>query len=124
MYNGYRWHFGRWIALGFLALFGVMVAAMVYFLLFTPPAVAPMPYYGWFPFGFFGFFFLVFIFFGVLRWAFFPWRWGYRGYGYGYYGHRDGAYHVLRERYARGEITKDQYDRMMADLYPQPRQGP
>lgn len=44
------------------------------------------------------------------------WRGGYsRGYwrGQGYYG---GATEILRQRYAKGEITKDQFDQMMRDL--------
>ena len=57
-----------------------------------------------------------------LRFAFWgPRRWAYYGHhGYGYSGRENEAYHILRERYARGEITKDQYDAMMRDLYQQP----
>jgi len=72
----------------------------------------PMPYFGWFfwPFGFLIFFFLIF---GVFRWLFFPW-------GRGYYGGRWQRWgtpeEILRRRYARGEITKDQFDQMMRDL--------
>ena len=68
--------------------------------------------------------FLFFLFFGLLRFAFWgPRRWAYYGHhGYGYSGRENEAYHILRERYARGEITKDQYDAMMRDLYQQPPQ--
>lgn len=133
MYNEPRLHARHWIGIGFLAIFAVFVAAMIYFMFVVFPGT-PMAggYYGMFPFpfGWIWIFFGFFLFFGLLRFAFFPWRWGgyYRRYGSGYgYGRGDEAYHILRERYARGEITKDQYDAMMRDLYEQqapPRQGP
>lgn len=54
-----------------------------------------------------------------------PWRYaGWRGYGYGLSGPRlrafDPAVQMLRERYARGEITKEQFDAMLRDLGPRP----
>ena len=54
------------------------------------------------------------------------WRrggWGWRG-GYGWHGRADEAFHILRERYARGEITKDQYEAMMRDLSRSPQDPP
>jgi putative membrane protein len=58
----------------------------------------------------FGIFFLVAIFGGMLSW----WGWGWRRHRYR--GYRGDAYEILRERYARGEITRDQFEQMMADL--------
>ncbi|QQG49500.1 MAG: SHOCT domain-containing protein [archaeon] len=66
------------------------------------------PYF--FPFGFFFFVFFIFL---IARFAFFPWGWGYRS---GRWHHRDEAGEILRERYARGEITKDQFEQMSKDL--------
>ena len=116
----------HWIGIGFLVIFAVFVASMIYFMFQYGPNVAPAGGYYWFPFGFIWVFFLFFLFFGVFRWLLFPWRWGgyYRGYGYGHDGRQNEAYHILRERYARGEITKAQYDQMMRDLYQQPPQAP
>lgn len=127
MYNERRLHAGHWIRLGFLAIFAVFVGAMIYFMFLVYPNT-PMGAYPMYPFWGFGWlwiFFGFFLFFGILRWAFWGPRWGgyYRRYGYGY-GRENEAYHILRERYARGEITKDQYDAMMRDLYSQPRTGP
>lgn len=126
MYNERRWHPGHWIRLGFLLVFSVFVGAMIYFMLVVVPAapVGTYPAYPWWGFGWIWIFVLFFLFFGLLRWAFFPWRWGGYYRHYGYYGRESEAYHILRERYARGEITKDQYDQMMRDLYQPPRQGP
>lgn len=101
--------------IAFLAVIGTIAA--LGFIFVRPEAVVYYPYgYGFFPFGFL--FPLLFIFaaFWIVRWLFFPWRWGYsrryrREWGYG-----DRAYYILRERYARGEITKDEYDQMMRDL--------
>ena len=62
-----------------------------------------------------GFAFLILLIFG---WAAFPssrryWRRRYRG----YYGpDDDDAVQVLRQRYARGEITKEQLEQMTKDL--------
>ncbi len=126
MYNERRWHPGHWIRLGFLVVFAVFVVAMIWYMATIPPTVmASGPYYWWFPFGWLwiliGFFFL----FGLLRFAFWgPRWWGGYNRGYRYYGRQNEAYHILRERYARGEITKDQYDAMMRDLYQPPYQPP
>ncbi len=99
-----------------LALIAIAIAAGVLFRLVHPPTVATAPYPFW-GFGFlwpiFGLFFLFF----VLRWIFWPWRpYPYRYYrrwgGWGY----DDAMSILRARYARGELTKEQFDQMTLDL--------
>ncbi len=119
----------HWIGIGFLVVFAVFVAAMIYFMFqygssFVSGTPGYPPYF-WFPFGFFWVFFLFFLLFGVLRFALWgPWRWGGYYRHYGSYGRPNEAYHILRERYARGEITKDQYESMMRDLYQQPPQAP
>ncbi len=71
------------------------------------------PGFGWFFFPF-GFFFIFFIIFAVSRLFFWPWGWGWRR-GY-YWNHYGDAHEILRQRYARGEITKEQFDQMMRDL--------
>ena len=56
--------------------------------------------------------------FFVFRFAFWGWGWGWgRGYHQGSWG-SDGLYalEILNQRYARGEITKEQYDQMKTDL--------
>ncbi|MDA4116794.1 MAG: SHOCT domain-containing protein [Thaumarchaeota archaeon] len=81
----------------------------------------PHPNFFFFPFGFVVFFLLLF----GARWLFWGWGWGRgwgRGFGYGRgywrnYGHwDDSATEILRQRYAKGEITKDQFDQMIRDL--------
>ncbi len=82
---------------------------------YMPMASYGYPLYGWwfFPFGFV--FFLLFIIF-IFRLAFWGWGGGWRG-RYYRYGYGDGdAKEILRQRYARGEITKEQFDQMMRDL--------
>lgn len=71
------------------------------------------PFYGWWFFPFGSIFFIIFVFF-VFRFVFWGWGgWGWRrGYGYSYGDARE----ILRQRYAKGEITKDQFDQMMRDL--------
>ena len=123
MYNEPRWHIGHWIRLGFLLIFAVFVAAIIYFMLVVVPTIPAGTVYPMYPFWGFGWIWMLlglFLIFGLLRFAF----WGPRGWGgyyrgYGGYGGPNQAYHILRMRYARGEITKEQYDQMMRDLYPQ-----
>src|SRR5580700_9088017 len=73
----------------------------------------PVQGYGWWPWAPFGWFFfipLLFAAFFVLRFFFWGW-WG----GPRYYG-EDSAMQVLRERFARGEITREQLEQMRKDL--------
>ena len=87
-----------------------VVTSLVLFATRAPSTEGPRFFF--FPFGWFGAIFLFFAFFWVLKWFFWPWRW----HGRPYWRYRDGAYYILRERYARGEISKEQYDQMMRDL--------
>jgi putative membrane protein len=87
------------------------IAAAIYF--HGPAAGVAYPFYGWwFPFPFFIFIPIIFIAFFAFRW--FCWGgWGggwYYGQGY------DPALQILKERFARGEITKDQFEQMTKDL--------
>jgi uncharacterized membrane protein len=71
---------------------------------------APSSLWFWFPFPFFP---VVFLSFFGLRWFF----WGGWGWRRGWYGrYYDPALETLRERFARGEITKEQFDSMVKDL--------
>jgi uncharacterized membrane protein len=72
------------------------------------------PFFG-FPFFGFGFIFLGILVVGfALRLIFRPWRRGtyYSGRWFSY----DPAMDSLRQRYACGEITREQFDRMATDL--------
>ena len=109
---------------GVVALIAILAILVVGGLAFgaaraaSAPAAVGYPYYGFFPFGFiffpFGFIFFFFIVFAVFRFLFWGWGWGgrYRWYGH-YWG---GPAEILKERYARGEITKEQFEQMMRDL--------
>jgi putative membrane protein len=111
-----------WILVPIVALI-VLAGLFVGFALLGSKAgvsYAPGPYYGWWfggPFfGFGGFFFipLIFIAFFAFRWFIWrPWGWG-RGWYGGYYD--DPALETLRQRFARGEITKEQFEHMSKDL--------
>ncbi len=105
-------HFFVW---GMFALFAVIVASVAVsaFLFATRPApVAGIYYPFFFPFPLF-FIFGIFAFFWIARWLIFPWGWGYRG---RYWRNQDQSYYIIRERYAKGEITKEQFEQLMRDL--------
>ena len=112
----------RVVSIGFVAflvLIGVAIAVTAVFYALRSPTT-PYPFYPFFGFGwFFGLFFLFFLFWGF-RWWMWGGGWGRRwryGYGpWGSWGYGDSAHTILRERYARGEITKDQFEQMMRDL--------
>ncbi len=65
------------------------------------------------------FFFWIFWFFSGFLWRRAWWGWG-RPYSYYRRWGHDDAEEILRARYARGEITKEQFDSMMGDLRRQP----
>jgi putative membrane protein len=75
---------------------------------------ASPPYYGWWSGGPFGWFFFIPLFFVAFFALRFLW-WGTWGAG-GWYHQEDSAVQVLRERFARGEITKEQLEQMRKDM--------
>jgi putative membrane protein len=106
---------GRYVGFALLAVLVVGILAFVLSGIFLPRSYPAnyYPYFPFFPFGWVFGFFWIFVLFWALRWVFWPYR--RRGYwGHGWY--RDSSYYIIRERYAKGEITKEQYDRMMQDL--------
>jgi len=100
------------------------VALLLLLVLFYPTAFGlSQPSYPYrYPFGgFFILFFVVIVLFFVVRVAFWSVRWG--GYGRrsggGYSGGQYGPNRpamIARMRYARGEISREQYDQIMKDL--------
>ena len=113
-----------WVVLGVgLALLAVLVAllVLVYTGAFGLGPSGPRPLWGYWG-GFFLIFLLVWVSFFVLRIALWTGR------RRGYYGGaanlpRDRAVMIARRRYARGEITREQFDQIMTDLQRQGR-GP
>jgi len=86
-------------------------------------------YFAWMPgviAGIIGLIFVIILITWAFSWAFRPWGrpWRarrYAGWGWGWWGGPswwgdDSAVGIIRERYARGEITKEQFDQMMRDL--------
>jgi putative membrane protein len=115
--HGRRSGFARWVFAGFLILviLGIFAASLA----FTGwlGYVGPGPYFGrgffFFPFGFFFVILVVFFAFRLLFWGWGGhWNRGYYRTGYG----GTSALEILNERYARGEITKDQYEQMKRDI--------
>jgi putative membrane protein len=109
----------RWLIVGGIIIVVVWFALSFFFFVTRPIQGFYYPFYHpfFFPFGLlFGLFF-IFIVFGALRWVFWGWGGGYRR---RYWRYGDQSYYILRERYARGEITKEQYEQMMQDLQKDP----
>jgi putative membrane protein len=96
-----------WGIVGLIVVIGVSI---VLSLNFAPRP--PGPFFFPFQFGWLGAIFLIFILFWVAKWLIWPWRGGYYSYRYE---HRN-AESILKERYAKGEITKEQFEQMRRDL--------
>ncbi len=98
-------------------IIGVLVVAglAAAFFFYGPPAVRDYPGYGWwFPFPFFFIIPVFFLIFFGLRWFWWGgWGWGGRWY---YDQYDDHAMEIVKERFARGEITKEQYEQLAKDL--------
>ena len=108
------WAWRRWIGLGIFALLILLGVAAILATLLRVPMVAPgtFPGMGW-VWGFFGFIFFLWILMWFVRFAMWPW---WRTQPWRWHSHRDEASEILRVRYARGEITKDQFEAMLQDL--------
>ncbi len=104
-----------WILIPVVAVAAFVTFAIVGFLTYGAAGPGSWPWWGffpWFPFVGIGIFFGFLFLFGAFRWSWGPWA----GYGGGYRGHEDQSRAILRERYARGEITRQQFDEMRRDL--------
>jgi putative membrane protein len=102
------------VAIAVIALVFVLGAVLAHYYY---PAGVPYygyPWFGWwfFPFGFFIFFIFIFFIFRVVFWG---WGGGWGGRRRYWNGYGD-PHEILRRRYARGEITKEQFDQMNKDL--------
>jgi len=110
--------FLRWIFAGVFALLLLGLAFGLLAFIGVFGHFVPGPYNGW-PFFFFPFGFFVFIFalFAIFRFAFWGWGWR-RGYYRGSWGASSSpdALEILDQRYAHGDITKEQYDQMKNDI--------
>lgn len=102
-----------WVIGGLLALLvvGTLVVPLVLGWYYGFSFTYPRPYFLFFPFGFVIFIFLAFFAFRFLFWGW-GWNRGYYGNRWWYSDPRD----IVRRRYARGEITKEQFEQMMRDL--------
>ena len=107
-----------WGIIGLIAVVGLSIALSLYFAPRPLGGFFHYPFFFSFHFGWLGAIFLIFIVFMITRWFFGPWRG--RGGEEGYYSYqhqqRPDAVLIVRERYAKGEITKEQFEQMMRDL--------
>jgi len=96
------------VPVAFVAVVAVIVVGVS--LHFKPSAPQ---YYGWWPWAPFGWFLFVPLFFVAFFALRFLW-WG--GWDSDWYGGEDSAMQVIKERFARGELTTEQFEQMRKDL--------
>ena len=113
------------IIVGLIIVVGLSIALSLYYFAPWRPGVGgdfgyPF-FFSSFPFhfGWLGVILLIFLVFLVARWLFL-WAWREREREGGYYSHqhqqRPDAASIVKERYAKGEITREQFEQMMRDL--------
>jgi putative membrane protein len=110
--------FIAWGIFGLIILVGVLIIASLLFF----GARSQGTFYPFFPayffpfhFGWLGGIFLSLVVFLIARCVFLPWRNGNQTSSSSQH-HDDGAYSILKELYAKGELTKEQFQQMMLDL--------
>jgi putative membrane protein len=109
-----------WSIIGLIAVIGLSIALSFYFAPRPGGGLFHYPFFFPFHFGWLGVIFLIFLMFLVARWLFF-WPGRERGGGEGgYHSHqhqqRPDAASIVKERYAKGEITREQFEQMIRDL--------
>jgi putative membrane protein len=109
-----------WGIIGLIAVIGLSIALSFYFAPRSEGGFFHHPFFFPFHFSWLGVIFLIFLAFLVARWLFF-WPGGERGGGeVGYHSgqqqQRPDAASIVKERYAKGEITREQFEQMMRDL--------
>ena len=100
------------------AIASTLIGLSLYLRSYAPSPDYGVQYQGWFGWPFFGlgwvfiplFFVVIFFAFRWFLWGGWGWRRGWNGRYY------DPALETLRERFARGEITKERFDSMVKDL--------
>lgn len=104
-----------WILIPVAGLVAAVTFAVVGFLTLGAAGPYPWPWWGffpWFPFVGIGIFLAFLFLFGGVRWGAGPRAWDYAGDRPDH----DDSRAILRERYARGEITRERFDEMRRDL--------
>ena len=110
-----------WSIIGLIAVIGISIALSLYFAPWRSGGFFHYPFFFPFHFGWLGAILFIFIVFWIARWFFRPWRGG-RGGGYYWCPQQQqtqqtqDAASIVRERYAKGEITREQFEQMMRDL--------
>jgi putative membrane protein len=121
--NDQEWRRARGlIAWGVFGLIILVAISIIASLLFFGPRSSGT-FYPFFPafffpfhFGWLGGIFIILVFFLIARWIFLPWRNGSTSSSHWQYHGDNSARNILKERYAKGEITKEQFEQMMLDL--------
>ena len=103
-----------WGIIGLIVLVGLSITLSY---LTSRPDTESFYYDPFFPFrfGWVGGILLILIVFWVAKWFLWPWRRREGEYYSQSYPHGD-AELILKDRYAKGEITKEQFEQMMSDL--------
>jgi uncharacterized membrane protein len=108
--------FIAWGILGVIVLVGAMVVVSMIFDGHRSFGIYYHPYFPvFFPFHFgLGAIILLFLFILIARWIFWHWR---EESSYRFHSqYHDNALGILKERYAKGEITKEQFEQKIQDL--------
>ena len=108
----------KFIALGVIGLIVLIGFSIIIPFITTTVFSGVHSQFVYFPFhfGFIGVVLLIFVIFLISRWIFWSNRFGDSSRYYPQYSGNDSAQNILKERYAKGEITKEQFEQIKKDL--------